>query len=191
MNRNGSPPNQSYKGNVKQLKAELHHIFGDTNDLALVNLRICGKDSLLCYLTTMTNSSFVMDNVINPLIQASYTDTSIDKNDLLGTLSLKYLSGLTSHVEKEMNNLPRMLNSGYAAIVVEDVMQILFIDVNKLDTRAVSEPTTQNVVRGPKEGFTESAATNMSLIRRRIANEKLRFDKYEIGEKTSTPVYLA
>jgi spore germination protein KA len=56
--------------------------------------------------------------------------------------------------------------------------------------RAVSEPMTENVVRGPRDGFTETIDTNTALIRRRIKSPNLRVDEYKLGTQTKTTVLL-
>jgi spore germination protein KA len=56
------------------------------------------------------------------------------------------------------------------------------------DHRAVEEPSSQTVVRGPKEGFTENINTNLSLLRRRIKSPALRVVYRQIGRQTRTHV---
>ena len=54
--------------------------------------------------------------------------------------------------------------------------------------RQVSEPTSQTVIRGPKDSFVESLSTNQSLIRRRIRNKNLYFEEFIIGHETKTKI---
>ncbi|MDQ6419097.1 spore germination protein [Paenibacillus sp. LHD-117] len=177
--------------NVNRLITELHRAFGETDDLIQIHLLIRGEKGLLVYLNSMTNSSFVMDYVVKPLSQAADAELPDHGDSLLDSLRKQYLSGLTSQMTDHLNRLSEKLGEGYAAIVLDGDDRVLYVEVKKLDTRQVNEPSTQNVVRGPKEGFTESASTNMSLIRRRIRNDKLRFEKYEIGDQSKTAIYLA
>lgn len=57
--------------------------------------------------------------------------------------------------------------------------------------RGVEEPSSQTVIRGPKEGFTEDIGTNITLIRRKIKSPKLRFVPKRIGRVTQTAVTVA
>ncbi|MFC4104081.1 spore germination protein [Paenibacillus xanthanilyticus] len=176
---------------LEAVRTALQRTFGNTDDLALVSLRFCGKEGLLCYFTTLTSASFIMDYVIQPLAQAGDDLAGEDADALLKQVRERCLSGLSAELSGQLQVLPMKLGRGYAALFAEGARDCLLVDVKELVTRSVEEPTSQNVVRGPKEGFTESAATNMSLIRRRIRTDKLRFERYEIGEKTRTEVYLA
>lgn len=56
--------------------------------------------------------------------------------------------------------------------------------------RAVSEPQSQTVVRGPRDSFTETLRTNTALIRRRIKSPKLWIESQQIGEFTKTDIAL-
>lgn len=176
---------------LEAVKSALQLTFGKTDDLALASLRFCGRDGLLCYFTTLTSASFIMDYVIRPLALAGEALRDSQSSLLMGQVREQFLSGMNSELSDRLDVLPMKLGRGYAALFMEGGSQYLLVDVKELATRTVEEPTSQNVVRGPKEGFTESAATNMSLIRRRVMTDKLRFERYEIGEKTRTEVYLA
>ncbi|GGI45384.1 spore germination protein KA [Paenibacillus marchantiophytorum] len=58
------------------------------------------------------------------------------------------------------------------------------------DQRSVEEPSTQSVVRGPRDGFTESIGTNISLIRRRIKSPNLWLETMKIGRVSQTTVSM-
>ena len=54
--------------------------------------------------------------------------------------------------------------------------------------RSVEEPSTESVVRGPREGFTEEMDTNVALIRTRIRSPKLWLETRTVGRLTRTRV---
>ena len=58
------------------------------------------------------------------------------------------------------------------------------------DGRANTEPETENVVRGPHDGFNESAQQSVMLLRRRIRSEKLKSEKITVGSLTRTDVWI-
>ena len=55
--------------------------------------------------------------------------------------------------------------------------EIFYCSSRKIPERAVEIPPSETVIKGPREGFTESLTTNLSLIRRRVANEKLKIEE--------------
>ncbi|MGG1517021.1 spore germination protein [Paenibacillus oryzisoli] len=56
--------------------------------------------------------------------------------------------------------------------------------------RTVEEPTTQSVVRGPREGFTEQISTNTALIRRKIKDPNLWMEPMTVGRVSRTEVAM-
>ncbi|TCM95855.1 spore germination protein KA [Paenibacillus sp. BK033] len=77
---------------------------------------------------------------------------------------------------------------GSTILVVDGSLRAIVMDTTGGKTRAVEEPSTQTVIRGPKEGFTENLRTNTSLIRRIIKSPDIRFEYKMIGRQTRTNV---
>lgn len=177
--------------NMEFVKEEIKRRLGTTSDLASVTIRIFGEEGVFSYLTSMTNSSFLMDNVIKPLTTAGIPSDTPSKDQWLDRIREQYLLALTTETTNDPGHFTDLVMKGYAILYIVGMSEVLMIDVKDLETRAVSEPTTQSVAIGPKDGFTESADTNISLIRRKILNQNLRFEKYELGEKTKTAIYLS
>ena len=59
------------------------------------------------------------------------------------------------------------------------------------EKRAVAEPPTATVLKGPREGFIEEIKTNTALVRRRIKSPDLVFENLTVGRYSGTPVSLA
>ena len=57
--------------------------------------------------------------------------------------------------------------------------------------RAITEPPTQSVVKGPREGFIEDIDTNIALVKKRIKDEHLKMDELTVGRRTKTRVAVA
>lgn len=72
--------------------------------------------------------------------------------------------------------------------MLENCAQCLAIGAEGWKDRTVSEPTSQGVVRGPMEAFTENIRTNTALIRRKIKSPQLWLVGRSIGSVTQTNV---
>ncbi|MDD9265651.1 spore germination protein [Paenibacillus sp. GCM10023248] len=83
----------------------------------------------------------------------------------------------------------RLLN-GDTVIFVDGYAQALSVNTAAEEQRSVEEPMTQSVVRGPRDGFTESIGTNISLIRKRIKSPNLWLESMIIGRVTQTTVSI-
>ncbi|WP_241158459.1 spore germination protein [Cohnella candidum] len=83
------------------------------------------------------------------------------------------------------------LLTGNAVILTDGFPAALAASVPGGEKRGVEEPTSQTVIRGPKEGFTEDLTVNVSLLRRKLRTSDLRIERRTIGRYTQTPVVMA
>lgn len=131
-----------------------------------------------------------------------YVDSIVDRENL-GELVLKPLTTLKSFTEKAVAETVKSANvkisenfkdsvdqilNGNVALFLKNTKNAVLIDLRKYEVRAVSEPPTSCVVKGPREGFTESIKTNISLIRRRIKNPHLSVEYFELGKQSKTNI---
>jgi spore germination protein KA len=133
----------------------------------------------------------MMDNIIKPVTLLNRLMPDTMGEALPDILRSQVFAGMTTILEDRLPEIPKLISQGYAALFIMGVNKALLIDVKALEHRSIAEPTSQNVIQGPKDGFTESAETNVSLIRRRIMNERLHIERFEKGNGTRTAVYLS
>ena len=77
---------------------------------------------------------------------------------------------------------------GDAALFIEGTEKIIIIGSKGWPVRSVSEPSTEAVIRGPRDGFVETFRMNTALIRRRIRDPKLKLKQMRIGKRSHTDV---
>ncbi len=80
---------------------------------------------------------------------------------------------------------------GDLLLVVDGLSRALIANTRGWEQRGVEDPATESVVRGPRDGFTESIRVNTALMRRRIRDPMLRIDALQIGERSRTDVNVA
>ncbi len=81
--------------------------------------------------------------------------------------------------------------AGLLGLTYEGAAFGYLIDVRSYPTRGPSEPDTEKVVRGSRDGFTENIVVNTALIRRRIKDKNLRNEMIQVGEKSKFDVCLS
>ncbi|MFD1957282.1 spore germination protein [Paenibacillus thailandensis] len=91
---------------------------------------------------------------------------------------------------RDENKLLFQLLDGQIALLAHGSGEALAAAVAGGPRRAVEEPSSQTVIRGPKEGFTEDISTNTALVRRILTTPELRIVTYKIGRYTNTKVSL-
>jgi spore germination protein KA len=66
------------------------------------------------------------------------------------------------------------------------------INIKKeMPKRAVAEPPTQSVVKGPREGYIENIDVNIQLVAKRIKSDKLVLKHTTVGRYTQTKISVA
>ncbi|ULL14091.1 spore germination protein [Paenibacillus sp. H1-7] len=91
---------------------------------------------------------------------------------------------------EDMESLLICMFNGATIVMVQGNRLAISADTIGGEMRGVEEPSTQTVIRGPKEGFTENLRTNTALIRRKIKSPDLRIDTKLIGKQTHTNVAI-
>ncbi|WP_237167768.1 spore germination protein [Paenibacillus yonginensis] len=112
--------------------------------------------------------------------------------DQKGTeLPEEYLvTALHTSRENKFKPILQSIMKGQTAVLMDGESEVLIIDLIKMEQRSIGEPTSEKVVRGPRDGFTESLRTNTSLIRRRIVSPRLKAESLSIGTFTRTNIAL-
>lgn len=131
-----------------------------------------------------------------------YVDSITDKNQV-GLLILSPLGKSKATTAKECELLlaiPNVASTKDLSRAVKDLLGgktlVLFqggdtafcCDFLSYQTRAVAEPPTSVVVKGPREGFTECLKTNLGLLRRRIKVSDFTIENTTIGRYSQSAV---
>ncbi|WP_081949418.1 spore germination protein [Paenibacillus durus] len=172
--------------------AEIKRRIGHSADVVFRSLSNPSSDSpsmSFIYIDGLVNSDLVSQAVIQPL-----TDNPLLKEKrpeeafLLIKEQILPVGGLQEC--KTVESLLGMLFEGNAIILLDGSKVALSASTSFWEKRSVTEPTSQGVIRGPKEGFTESLRTCTSMLRRRLKTADLRVEQFKIGRRTQTSVAL-
>ena len=89
-----------------------------------------------------------------------------------------------------MDELVDQVLSGLIVIVVDGTPIGIAVDVRSYPGRQPEEPDTEKIVRGSRDGFVENIIVNTAITRRRIRDERLRFEMLKVGERSKTDVAI-
>ncbi|MBT2691122.1 spore germination protein [Bacillus sp. ISL-47] len=175
---------------LEQLKEKIKEEFGNTIDLSMDELKTEGKDALLVYLTSMVDTKQLKETFLQSL-SGKHDGLELTTEDDLKSLCKEKFGGAGYQLIETFNDMITALLYGNIIIFFKDIEKALSLSMTSSEDRSITEPSTQTVIRGPKDGFVESISTNVSLLRRRIKNRNLRFEKFIIGSETNTSVYIS
>ncbi len=80
--------------------------------------------------------------------------------------------------------------SGQIAMLAEGLKGAILIDARTYPARGPEEPEDDRVLRGARDGFTETLIFNTALIRRRIRDPFLTVQHFSVGRRSKTDVAL-
>lgn len=166
--------------------------FGKSDDLAVNLCNMGEKEELACaiiYIKSLTDDS-VLDKLSIKFLNLKQKYEK-EKPELFYDALVNSLTGFRDFKEgKDFNNLYKDLLSGKIVFLYEGIGKYLALAVTKTEGRAITEPTSQATVKGPKDAFTEDIDKNVYLIRKRINNKALRVENLTVGSVTHTGVRL-
>ena len=111
-------------------------------------------------------------------------------DDLKTTISEQLMSSNQLKLAESFEQVFNMVNYGGCAVFVDTVSSCFLLDVKGWERRGVSEPVSENIIRGSQEGFTGTVRINTGMIRRLVRQEKLICEGFQLGKKSKTPCNL-
>ena len=167
----------------EQIKKKLH----DSSDIKSRMVQFFGTQICLCYIAPITDNMLLNESLIFPLVNFS---KEIKNNDIVKELQDNVLANQEVTIFTDLQSAIDKLLAGNTLVLIDGADKILGCDLEKITVRAVAEPPTSVVIKGPREGFTESLKFNLALIRKRVKSDDFVVKMLEIGEMTKTQVAL-
>ncbi|WP_088068954.1 spore germination protein [Gottfriedia luciferensis] len=173
--------------NVDRLKQEL----GNCSDLVIREFKIAPKKGVIAHIDGISDTKIVSQFILSPLQSISFEEVKNNTDlEVMTNTFKKHVAISDINEVDDWNELVQALLFGDTVILLDGSLKALVASTRSLESRSVTEPTTQTLIRGPKDSFTESLRTNTSLIRARIASPSLRIDALTIGEISNTSIAI-
>ncbi len=90
----------------------------------------------------------------------------------------------------DLDTAVKRVLAGFAVLAASSEKDYLAMPIQGWETRSITEPPTNSVLKGPREGFVEDLNINVSLVRRRLATPDLALKTITLGRKSQTRVVL-
>ena len=170
----------------------------DLNDIFFRNICIDGKEINLIYDEALVDSTMVSNFVIRSIVD-SIREESILKNEIdedkdlkakidkkLGNVQELDIENTIAinkikKIDPQKENVFEYIMSGFVLIIYEDNAYV--VETKATLSRSISEPTSENSIRGAKDSFVENIMKNVGLIRNRIKTENLVYKEKNINKK--------
>lgn len=174
---------------LDESKRTLKEVVGLDNafDLVFREMTFGGRRTGLFYV-----NGFAKDDVLTEILKRL---TYLDKEQISSNAIKAFMDCYVPHIQVEkvtkMSEAINYVLAGGTALFVDQEQAALIIDAKVFPSRGPEEPSLERVVRGARDGFTETLLTNVALVRRRIRDPGLKLELVQVGRRTRTDVCIA
>lgn len=144
-------------------------------------------DCLMLYIEVAVSNMMLDDSAIGKMIN-HFWEISPDqiqefvKNNSLGIADVQKLS--------TMEEVFAAMLAGNAIFFMDGYDQAMKISSKGYPNMGVSEAETEKVLRGSREGFSDSVKTNSALVRKRLRDTRLKVEEQYIGTRSQTLIQI-
>ncbi|MFQ3545931.1 spore germination protein [Halobacillus rhizosphaerae] len=160
---------------------------GKSSDLVVRKFTLGKTECAVLFIDGMVNKDTIQDFIMEALM-LELPEKRPTIRHLYETIKQSSLPiGELSEVDNCEGLFNRLL-AGETLLILDHEQKALSASTKGWRDRGVQETTSESVIRGPREAFTETLRTNTALIRRKIRSPQLRVDAKTIGTVTNTDV---
>lgn len=164
--------------NISKIKEK----FQQSEQLIVKKIKTTSINCAVLYIVGLNDSELLSKFVITPLIHTN--EKIVDLN----IVSEKILTLGECILSKTLEEMSEKLLKGKALLLVDGFSEGIILGVDKFKERAIAEPPTSAVLKGPRAGFVESLLTNLAELRKIVATPKLKTTNHIVGKYTQTSV---
>ncbi|MET3207227.1 UNVERIFIED_CONTAM: spore germination protein [Paenibacillus sp. PvR008] len=181
---------QPLRSSLEDNLTALRDIFKDCSDIVYRELMIShDRKGLLAYLEGTVKSEDLQDHILRPVILGMMLKDP-EVNGQLEPLDETRISMSQTKTMDQWNKVSEAILDANAALFVEGTPRAYIFSAKGGVRRGVEEPQTESVIRGPREGFTETIRVNTALLRFKLKTPMLKMYSMTLGTETKTSVVL-
>ncbi len=141
----------------------------------------------IVFVDGVADKTIINEFILQPLMVLTHV-TEDDPKRRMDVVSEKLLPGNQVDIFQKWSEVVPGILSGSTAVFLHGCDAALIVETKGWEHRTVGPAQTENVVRGPHDGFTESFRANTGLVRARLKSEHLVTEMFSVGELARTDV---
>ena len=174
--------------NAKKIIEKTKKLYGNSPDLNTRIINIKGTNVGILFLESSSQASTISDFIVKGTLYTA-SNKNIFQNIFDALKNNLFNSQLFTI--NDYSQFPYFLSSGFTIIVTDDKDEAIIMETRANLDRGVTESTSEPILRGSKDSFTESHSKNLGLIRKRIKDPNLWFEELKLGRRTKTRISIA
>lgn len=185
---------EQISSNLKWNLEHIKEVVGNSSDVVIRDFKAGQSGDIqigIIYTDGLADKTLVQDFVLETLMvqirEANFDPLTVQTSFFEFIKARSLPTGELIEIENFEDLFFHFL-SGDTILLIDNFTKGLAIGSRGWVDRGVQEPSSQTVVRGPKDGFSETLRINTALIRRRIKDPNLWLETKQLGKKTKTDV---
>ncbi|MCL6548456.1 MAG: spore germination protein [Alicyclobacillus sp.] len=182
-----------YRGDVTAAVRFLQDVIGDNDDLVIRSFRVLGQfEAAVLYFSNLVTREEVNEHILRPLMDPPRPVPlkRFRPRELKEFLLKECLYYGEAHVEGSLAKVIEALLRGDTVVLVDTLDEAIFLSTRQVEQRGIEQPSTEQVIRGSRDGFVEALQTNITLLRYRLQTPNFRVQMHTIGRLTKTKVAI-
>lgn len=178
--------------NLDENMDKIKLILKDCDDVVYKEFRV-GKEQKLRFALIFTDGlvdkPFINESVMVDLMLRAREvppDTPEFKEELYKLVRFGVVPSPELKDIKNIDDAVLAILTGDTVLLMDGIETLIIIGTKGWPARSVSEPKTEAVIRGPREGFTETFRFNTALVRRFIRDPKFKLKQMQVGRRSVT-----
>ena len=168
--------------NEKYLRSRLENC----SDILIRPMRLGDKhkvDCLMVYIEVAVSNMMLDDSALGKMINHFWEISPEDiqefvRHNSLGIADVKKLENLDESIDAML--------AGNAVFFIDGYDKSMKISSKGYPSTGVMEAESEKVLRGSREGFSDSVKSNSALVRKRLRDTRLKVEEYKIGVRSHT-----
>ncbi|MGI5912526.1 MAG: spore germination protein [Syntrophomonadaceae bacterium] len=145
------------------------------------------------YINGIIDVDILNQDILSPLMFSTLEDKSnpdIGKASLADRIANTILTVAQTKKTDRLADLVQNLFDGMLILMFDQTGEVLLVNIQKGEYRAITEPVAERGLRGSREGFIENLDVNISMIRRLLRDPKLVVKKSIVGKRSRTQIAI-
>ncbi len=180
---------------LKKNETILKEVFKDANDIIFRNMNVGqNKDVniLLVYVDGMTTKDAISEYAVQSLmkyVNLESFEKSSEKELIKAVMDTSIALTEVGTLQTLQECVDKML-SGETMLFIDTCTNAIWLSSRGWPIRGIQEPVAETLLRGARDGFIETMKINITLIRRRIRDPKLKIKYMQVGTRSKTDMAL-
>lgn len=145
--------------------------------------------AMAIFIDGMSDRATINSNILEPLMMLTQwvEDEPLRRID---HITQTLLPGNQVDFKHKWQDIINGVLSGSTVVIIEGCDYAVIVETKGWEHRSVSQPSTEQVVRGSHDAFTENFRTNTGLIRARLRSENLITEMMSVGSIGKTDIAI-